>query len=153
MVNLTHFGASLMLVFLVGVAVGIGSATHTFATLEGLPDWFTPSFARWAFLALGAATLVLTIPWCMFVKDSRKGIVAHQLNNATQREQRDELGNILSEIFKAQAFALLVFPFELKAGDGGVTYLTNSEHVNMMVAMKEFIAKYEGRSTGDVGHG
>lgn len=41
-------------------------------------------------------------------------------------------------------FALLVFPFG-EVADGRVNYLSNAERETMIVAMKEFIARHEGR--------
>lgn len=41
-------------------------------------------------------------------------------------------------------FALLVFPFGDTAG-GRVNYISNAERTEMLVAMKEFIARAEGR--------
>ena len=41
-------------------------------------------------------------------------------------------------------FALLVFPFGETEG-GRVNYISNAERAEMLVAMKEFIARAEGR--------
>lgn len=64
------------------------------------------------------------------------------------REQMNSLGKLLDQAFnptwpKRIGFALLVFPF----GDdpGRMNYLSNSERKDMIAAMKEFIARAEGK--------
>jgi hypothetical protein len=49
-------------------------------------------------------------------------------------------------------FALLVFPFtdlgKLGKGEDRINYMSNAERVDMLTAMKEFIARAEGRMQG-----
>lgn len=53
------------------------------------------------------------------------------------------VASMLSEAFEGYGFALLVFPFN---GDKGrVNYISNAERPDMLAAMKEFIARAEGR--------
>lgn len=47
-------------------------------------------------------------------------------------------------------FALLIFPFG-ETPNGRMNYLSNSEREDMLVAMKEFIARNEGRYFGGGG--
>lgn len=66
------------------------------------------------------------------------------------REQMRAIADVLNEVFNGKlkghdrttGFALLVFPF----GDTGRTnYISNAERKDMLNAMKEFIARAEGR--------
>ena len=59
------------------------------------------------------------------------------------------LGRVIDEIMndtkgtKQWGFALLVFPFA-KEIESRMNYLSNAERDDMIVAMKEFISRYEG---------
>lgn len=53
------------------------------------------------------------------------------------------LARLLSDALKPFGFALLVFPF----GDnpkGRMNYISNAQRADMIIAMKEFIARSEG---------
>lgn len=59
-------------------------------------------------------------------------------------EQMNAIAGALKDIFQPAAFALLIFPPDIKQGDGVVNYISNVERESMLVAMKEFIARAEG---------
>lgn len=58
--------------------------------------------------------------------------------------QMNHLAKTIDEVFrKREGFCLLVFPFaEL---DGRVRYISNADRASMLSAMKQFIARAEGR--------
>lgn len=43
-------------------------------------------------------------------------------------------------------FALLVFPLDITEGDTRVNYVGNSQRESMLVALKELVARWEGRA-------
>jgi len=68
----------------------------------------------------------------------------HQAIEAEHHERMNELGHLLSAAFEGCGFCLLVFP--LNDAPGRMNYICNADRKDMLVAMKEFIAKNEGRS-------
>lgn len=68
------------------------------------------------------------------------------------REQMAAVAEVLDELFNGKAkgpdrqigFAVLVFPFGATEG-GRVNYISNADREDMLTAMKEFIARAEGR--------
>ena len=65
------------------------------------------------------------------------------------RRVMNDIGQIIARTIKERGenygFALLVFPMgEAQAGDR-MNYISNAHRGDMIVAMKEFIAKAEGR--------
>jgi hypothetical protein len=75
------------------------------------------------------------------------------------REQMRALAAVIDVMFNGEGegpkqvgFAVLLFPF----GDdpkGRVNYISNANRADMLCAMKEFIARAEGRMSGETGHG
>lgn len=63
---------------------------------------------------------------------------------AEERHRRlmQVLGKTLDEVLEGCGFALLVFEFDKPAA---VNYISNAERPDMLLAMKEFIARSEGR--------
>jgi len=59
-------------------------------------------------------------------------------------EKMNGLAKELSIFFKPYGFSLLVFDFQSK-GEGRMNYISNAKRDDMLAAMKEFIAKHEGR--------
>lgn len=59
-------------------------------------------------------------------------------------ERMNALARALSELLKPAGFALLVFDMNRIEG-GRVNYISNAERASMLAAMKEFIARAEGR--------
>lgn len=58
-------------------------------------------------------------------------------------EKMNGIGKILGDNSKPYGFTLLVFDY----GDSGyMNYISNANREDMIAAMKEFIAKHEGRS-------
>jgi hypothetical protein len=74
----------------------------------------------------------------------------HQQIEGKHRELMNRLAGALDEMFEGYGFCLLVFPFADKEGemDGRMNYISNAERKDMLVAMKEFIARNEGRVPG-----
>lgn len=68
----------------------------------------------------------------------------HQPIEEAHRERMNELGRLLDMAFDGYGFCLLVFP--LGENDGRMNYICNCERKDMLVALKEFVAKNEGRS-------
>lgn len=76
------------------------------------------------------------------------------------REQMKRLARIIDEHFNGDAkghdrkvgFALLVFPFGEGTRDR-INYLSNAERADMITAMKELIARFEGRHPEESGQG
>lgn len=65
---------------------------------------------------------------------------------AEYRESMNHLAKLLSAALGQNAgFALLVFPFG-EAPNGRVNYISNADRKDMLVAMKEFIARAEGQA-------
>lgn len=65
-----------------------------------------------------------------------------------QKERMNKVGKILDDYFNPDktrkwGFALFVFPFGLTP-HGRINYLSNASRRDMLIAMKEFIAKHEG---------
>lgn len=60
-------------------------------------------------------------------------------------ESMNIIARALNEIFKPYGFALLVFQVG-DTPDGRMNYISNAKREDMIVALKEFIAKAEGRS-------
>lgn len=58
------------------------------------------------------------------------------------RAQMNELGRLIGQFFEGYGFALFVF--ELNSTDGRMNYLSNSRREDMLIALKEFIARSEG---------
>jgi len=54
----------------------------------------------------------------------------------------NNLAQILKELLKPYGFALLVFP--TNTDDGRMNYISSARREDMIVAMKEFIARNEG---------
>ena len=62
------------------------------------------------------------------------------------RENMNALASGISSILgPGVGFALLVFPLG-SAPDGRVNYISNAQRKDMLVAMKEFIARAEGQA-------
>lgn len=62
---------------------------------------------------------------------------------ADLHEKMNVLAKELATRFKPYGFTLLVFDY----GDSGrMNYISSAKREDMLVAMKEFIAKHEGRS-------
>jgi hypothetical protein len=55
----------------------------------------------------------------------------------------NKLAEVLDDMFDGYGFSLLVFP--LNGADGRMNYISNADRACMLVAMKEFIARNEGR--------
>lgn len=78
------------------------------------------------------------------------------------RELMNMLAETLDEVFngkpepgraKTVAFALLVYPNgERIEGTGRVNYISNGERADMLVALKELIARWEGRVPDEGGN-
>lgn len=66
------------------------------------------------------------------------------------REAMNKVGRLLSKAFEPHGFALLVFNLNSSKGDDRMNYISNAKRSDMLVAMKEFIAKCEGRAPDDV---
>lgn len=67
------------------------------------------------------------------------------------RDDMNLVGRMLSAVFKPFGFTLLVF--DVNRHDGRMNYISNANRADMLVAMKEFIAKHEGRAPEEIGHG
>jgi hypothetical protein len=67
---------------------------------------------------------------------------------APMRKVMNDIGNLLGDAIRESGggygFALLVFPFGDDPG-GRMNYVSNARREDMLVAMKEFIARNEGR--------
>ena len=74
---------------------------------------------------------------------SRREDEGHQPIEQQHRELMNGVAAGLSDIFPGLGFALLVFP--LGENDGRMNYICNCEREDMLTAMKEFIARNEGR--------
>ena len=59
----------------------------------------------------------------------------------------NRLAGALDGMFEGYGFCLLVFPLADTEGDmnGRMNYISNAERRDMLIAMKEFIARNEGR--------
>jgi len=83
----------------------------------------------------------------------------HTHRNTVSKEYEEDMravANVIDTIFNGEncpkdkrktGFALLIFPFK-KPDDpdqGRVNYMSNAERKDMLTAMKEFIARAEGR--------
>jgi hypothetical protein len=67
------------------------------------------------------------------------------------RDQAQSIGKkIASALPDGWGFALLVFP--LGEANGRMNYLSNADRETMVTALKELVARFEGRYTDDVGH-
>ena len=62
---------------------------------------------------------------------------------AEYHERMNHLAALLDEFFKPYGFALLTFPMD--GAKGRVNYISSADRATMLVAMKEFIARNEGR--------
>ena len=60
------------------------------------------------------------------------------------RRQMNAVAGALNEAFKPRGFTLLVFDLGGKPGQR-MSYISNADRDDMIVAMKEFIAFHEGR--------
>ncbi len=60
-----------------------------------------------------------------------------------QYEVMNRLAATLDVIFKPYGFALLVFP--MGGDDGRMNYISNAARETMIVALKELVARFEGR--------
>ena len=71
----------------------------------------------------------------------------HQPIEGKHKELMNRLAGALDEMFDGHGFCLLVFPFADTEGDmnGRMNYISNAERKDMLIAMKEFIARNEGR--------
>lgn len=59
------------------------------------------------------------------------------------RKVMNEVAHLLDQCFKGFGFTLLVFDW----GDKGrMNYISNARREDMLTAMREFIAKHEGRA-------
>jgi hypothetical protein len=67
------------------------------------------------------------------------------------REMMNRLARALDEGLGGLGFCLLVFP--RNTPDGRVNYVSNANREDMIVALKEFIARQEGRVPPGAGHG
>lgn len=72
--------------------------------------------------------------------------------SAEQRERMNELARMLDEAFngdvrpKRVGFALLVYNFgEDIKGTGRVNYIGNGDRASVLTALKELVARWEGR--------
>lgn len=63
-------------------------------------------------------------------------------NPAAEHKEPQKAAKLPGE--KTMGFCLLLFPFSGK-GDGRINYISNAERADMLTAMKEFIARNEGR--------
>lgn len=61
----------------------------------------------------------------------------------------NQIGRALASIFKPYGFMLLVFKRNSSEPDDRMNYISNAKREDMIVAMKEFIAKCEGRAPDD----
>jgi hypothetical protein len=75
---------------------------------------------------------------------------------AEYREKMNALAQVIDEFFngkerpKRVGFAMLIFEFGPE-DRGRVNYISNAERKDMLVAMKEFIARAEGFDPDDTG--
>jgi len=79
-----------------------------------------------------------------------------------QRALMNMLAETLDEIFngppspvrqKTIGFALLVYPLtENIEGTGRINYIGNGKRADMLVALKELVARWEGRVPSEGGH-
>lgn len=58
------------------------------------------------------------------------------------REAMQAIMTALAELFPGMGIALMVFDFGEK---GRMNYISNASREDMLIALKEFIAKHEGR--------
>lgn len=68
------------------------------------------------------------------------------------RAMMNRVAKALDEGFKPNGFCLLVFPLGEKP-DGRINYISNANREDMLLALKEFIARHEGRVPSEPGHG
>lgn len=79
--------------------------------------------------------------------------MTHDPIQSEQNRAMNELAEYLDRTFNGSTkrgerkwgFALLVFPFGNIEGTGRVHYIGNSERSDMLVALKELVARWEGR--------
>lgn len=69
----------------------------------------------------------------------------HQEIEKEHKETMNKVAELLGGLFKGYGFTLLVFPFGPR-DDGRMNYISNAQRPDMLLAMKEFIARHEGRS-------
>ena len=68
----------------------------------------------------------------------------HGPMDAAIRETANSIGSIIGQTLPpGWGFALLVFPFN--EGDGRMNYISNAGRDDMLVALKEVVARMEGR--------
>lgn len=60
------------------------------------------------------------------------------------RELMNKLASGLSSVLKPWGFALLVFPMN-EPINGRINYISNARREDMVVALKELLARWEGR--------
>lgn len=60
------------------------------------------------------------------------------------REKMRAVAEALDDVFRPAGFALLIFPLN-EPHEGRVNYISNANREDMLAAMKEFIARNEGR--------
>lgn len=65
-------------------------------------------------------------------------------------EKMNAIGKALSQIFHPYGFALLVFPKNSAEPTDRMNYISNAKREDMIVAMKEFIGKFEGTAPDNV---
>jgi hypothetical protein len=65
------------------------------------------------------------------------------------RDIMNQTASGLNQIFHPHGFALLVFPMDVQEGDKRVSYISNCHRDTMITAMKEFIARNEGKAVDD----
>lgn len=64
------------------------------------------------------------------------------------REQMNALAKLINTMFEGAGFALLIFD---KTDPARANYISNAQREDMLVAMKEFIARNEGRVPPETG--
>lgn len=68
----------------------------------------------------------------------------HKPIEDAHRELMNEVAGLLDKVFAGYGWTLLVFDFHRH--DGRMNYISNAQRADMLVAMKEFIARNEGRA-------
>lgn len=63
-----------------------------------------------------------------------------------QRARMNAVADALSDAFPEMGFALLIFKLgELGPEEGRMNYISNANREDMIIAMKELVANFEGR--------
>lgn len=70
----------------------------------------------------------------------------HKPIEEQHREIMNEVANLLDKVFAGHGWTLLVFDFHRTDDQSRMNYISNARREDMLVAMKEFIARNEGRA-------